>query len=305
MESLIPVLERPSAPAESRSPTPGRQPPRRGGRVRQTPSLPRRTAGRRARVRAAALLLGLIVTCALAAPALLPDGANDIHLADRFAPPSARHPAGTDDLGRDVLARLMLGGRTTLLVAGVSTLIALLLGFIAGGVAGYRGGIVDTVAMRAADVLLAIPLFLVVLVLSSVMRPTVLGLGCLIGLTQWIEVARVVRSVVMTAKRSVFVEAACATGLPSGRVLFHHLLPHVRGPMIAAGIFAMAYAVTLESAMSFLGFGVQPPAPSWGLMLQNAQSHLAVAPWLAIVPGGMIFAVVFCSYVIGESFRQD
>jgi peptide/nickel transport system permease protein len=260
---------------------------------------------RRDRLAQAALaLLALMTIAAAFGPFLTPHSVEEINLDRVRVAPALEHPMGTDDLGRDLLLRVMLGGRITLVVAGVSVVVALVLGLIAGALAGFFGGLLDTLLMRAADVMLAVPVFFVVLLLSSVLAPGLLVICVLIGFTQWVEVARVVRAVVMSTREHDFVEAARAIGASEWRILFRHVLLHTSGPLAAAATIGLAQAIMLESAMSFLGFGVQPPSASWGVLLQSAQSHLAVAPWMAVFPGLMIFLAVLSCFALGDSLRS-
>lgn len=253
---------------------------------------------------AATVLLVLMVTASALAPLLSPFEADATDFSNRLLPPSLQHPFGTDDLGRDVFVRVMKGGRVSLTAGILATVIAVLLGTILGAVSGYTGGVADALMMRATDLMLSIPTFFIVLLLASLMSPGIFVLCVLIGVTQWTEVSRVVRSVVLSTKRNDFVEAARAVGLPARRILFHHILRHTGGPLLVATTIGIAQAIMMESALSFLGFGVQPPAVSWGSMLKNAQAHLGPAPWAATFPGLMIFATVLCCYSLGDFFRS-
>lgn len=242
----------------------------------------------------------LLVVCCVAAPVLSPHPVDTIDLSVQLQAPSASHPLGTDDLGRDVLVRIFYGGRTSLSVAILAVLFAVVFGVSVGSIAGYFGGHLDGWIMRLADLALSIPVFLVILLVSSIVHPTILVLSALIGATQWIEVARVVRAVVIKARNDTFVEAAQAIGVPPWRILLLHILPHTGRPVLVASTVTLSYVVIMESSMSFLGFGVQPPTASWGVMLQNAQTHLGYAPWLAIFPGLMIFMTVLCFHVLSD-----
>jgi peptide/nickel transport system permease protein len=189
--------------------------------------------------------------------------------------------------------------------------VALIIGLVAGGVAGYYGGVVDSVIMRFVDLMLAVPVFFVILFVSSLITPrlTVVSLCLMIGMTQWMEVARLVRAVIISTKEHEFVDAARVTGLSDRRIIVRHLLPHTLAPVLVAVTLGLAQAIIIESAISFLGFGVQPPTPSWGAMLQNAQGYLATCPWIAIFPGLMIFLTVICCNVLadfmGEAFNPN
>ena len=255
---------------------------------------------------AALITLCLIIAGAVLAPLLSPYDKDEIDLTKQYLPPSLDHPFGTDDLGRDIFVRVMHGGRVSLAVGMLAMAIALVLGLFAGGVSGYYGGMVDTLTMRFVDLMLSVPVFFVILFLASTITPGVLVICLLIGSTQWMEVARLVRAVVITTKELEFVDAARTLGYSDKRIIVRHLLPHTTAPVLVAVTLGLAQAIIIESALSFLGFGVQPPTPSWGAMLQNAQGYLSTCPWIAIFPGVMIFLTVVCCNILadflGEAF---
>jgi peptide/nickel transport system permease protein len=255
---------------------------------------------------AALVTLGLIIAGAMLAPLLSPYDKDEIDLTTQYLPPSLDHPFGTDDLGRDIFVRVMHGGRVSLAVGLLAMAIALSLGLLAGGVAGYYGGMVDTLSMRFVDLMLSVPVFFVILFLASTITPGILVICLLIGSTQWMEVARLVRAVVISTKELEFVDAARTLGYSDKRIIARHLLPHTMAPVLVAVTLGLAQAIIIESALSFLGFGVQPPTPSWGAMLQNAQGYLSTCPWIAIFPGVMIFLTVVCCNILadflGEAF---
>jgi peptide/nickel transport system permease protein len=259
--------------------------------------------GRDGRAAKAMLLLGLLIASAVFAPLLAPHG-EEARLAVRPLPPSFEHPFGTDDFGRDVLARVMRGGRISLAAGILATSLAVLFGLFAGAVSGYRGGIVDSLIMRTTDFVLSVPAFFVILLVSSVAAPGFILICALIAMTQWMDVARIVRSVVLKIKQTEFIEAARALGASDNRILWKHILCHTSGPVRVAATIGVAQAIMTESALSFLGFGVQPPSESWGGMLTRAQSQLGVAPWLAIFPGAMIFLTVLSCYALGDFLRS-
>jgi peptide/nickel transport system permease protein len=246
--------------------------------------------------------MSLIILGAVFAPLMSPFDKDKIDLTSQYLPPSLDHPFGTDDLGRDIFVRVMHGGRVSLAVGLIAMIVALLIGVSAGGIAGYHGGWVDTLIMRAVDLMMAVPVFFVILFVSSVVSPGVsVAVVCLmIGCTQWMEVARLVRAVVITTKEHEFVDAARTIGLPDRRILVRHLLPHTTAPVLVAITLGLAQAIIIESGLSFLGFGTQPPTPSWGAMLQDAQSYLSDCPWIAIFPGLMIFLTVVCCNVLAD-----
>lgn len=250
----------------------------------------------------ALMVMGLIVLGAVFAPLLSPFGRDQIDLSAQYLPPSLSHPFGTDDLGRDIFVRVMYGGRVSLAVGFVSMLVALLVGVAVGGVAGYYRGAIDALLMRLVDLMLAVPVFFVMLFISSLVTPdlSILTLCVMIGLTQWMEVARLVRAVVISTREYEFVTAARALGMRDRRILTRHLLPHTVAPALVAVTLGFGQAIIIESALSFLGFGLQPPTPSWGAMLQNAQSSLATCPWIAIFPGAMIAITVICCNILAD-----
>jgi len=251
---------------------------------------------------AAFIVMSLVVLGAVFAPLMSPYHKDKIDLTRQYLPPSLDHPFGTDDLGRDIFVRVMHGGRISLSVGLLAMAVALVIGVTAGGVAGYYGGWVDTLLMRAVDLMLAVPVFFVILFLSSVVAPkiSIVAVCLMIGCTQWMEVARLVRAVVMSTKEHEFVDAARTIGLPDRRIILRHLLPHTTAPVLVAITLGLAQAIIIESGLSFLGFGVQPPTPSWGAMLQNAQSYLSDCPWIAIFPGLMICLTVVCCNVLAD-----
>ena len=250
----------------------------------------------------ALFLVVLLVVSSIVAPLLSPyTGAGNFD--ERLAAPSLAHPMGTDDFGRDVLLRLMTAGRVSLSVGCLAMLIALAIGMTAGAVSGYRGGFVDTAIMRTTDLVLAVPTFFIVLLLARVIDPGFVMICLLIAMTQWMEVARVVRSIVLSIKQHEFVEAARALGVSDRRILLRHIMTHTSGPVLVSATLGAAQAIMMESAISFLGFGVQPPSASWGSMLTDAQSNLGAAPWLAVFPGLMIFFTVLSCYALGDFLR--
>ena len=250
----------------------------------------------------ALILMGLIVLGAVFAPLMSPYDKDKIDLTAQYLPPSLDHPFGTDDLGRDIFVRVMHGGRITLAVGLLAMLVALVIGVAVGGVSGYYGGWIDNVLMRLVDLMLAVPVFFVILFVASLASPRAsIAVVCLmIGFTQWMEVSRLVRAVVITTREQEFVDAARSLGLTDRRIIVRHLLPHTTAPVLVAVTLGLAQAIIIESGISFLGFGVQPPTPSWGAMLQNAQSYLTACPWIAVFPGLMIFLTVVCCNILAD-----
>ena len=251
-------------------------------------------------MRASALLLACLVVVALAAPFLAPYPPDRIDLAHRREPPSAAHPFGTDDLGRDVLARVLFGARVSLAVGLLSAAVAGASGITVGGVAGYAGGALDAVLMRATDAMLAVPRLPLLMIAASVLQPSIPLLVLMIGFAGWMETAPVVRAEFRTLRARDFVERARASGACHARLIAAHLLPNAAQAVTVSLTLAVARGILLESALSFFGVGVQPPNASWGNMLYQAQAALATAPWLALVPGLFILATALSVNVVGD-----
>lgn len=259
-------------------------------------------AGRRAGF--GAVVLGILAVICVALPPLLPWEPETIRLDAVLAPPSAAHPLGTDDLGRDILTRLLHGGRISLLIGLVAGLSGTGIGLAVGGVAGYVGGRVDGLLMRTADAVRAIPALPLLMVLAAVVGSGPLSIAAVIGLSSWMETARVIRAEVLRLREMPFVEAARSVGARPARILGLHILPNTWGPLAVAATLAAGDAIIAESAISFLGLGVQPPTPTWGNMLMDAQASMARAPWLTVVPGLAILATVLAVNLLGDGLAE-
>jgi peptide/nickel transport system permease protein len=253
---------------------------------------------------AAALLLAALLAAALAAPALAPYPPDHLDLDRRREAPSAAHWFGTDELGRDVLARVLYGARVSLAVGLLSAAVAGASGIAIGGVAGYAGGVVDAVLMRGTDAMLAVPRLPLLMIAASVLQPSVALLVVLIGLAGWMETARVVRAEFATLRGRGFVENARAAGAGHARIIRAHLLPNALHVVIVSLTLAVARGILLESALSFFGVGVQPPRASWGNMLYQAQATLATEPWLAFAPGLFILMTTLSVNVVGDRLSR-
>ena len=221
-----------------------------------------------------------------------------------LAGPSAAHPLGTDELGRDVLSRLLHGSRVTILVGVSAMLAALLLGVLIGAVAGFNGGWLDAVLMRFTDGMLAVPAFFLILVVITVLPPGIATLVLVIGALSWMPVARVVYGETLRWKAAEFVVAATSLGVPGPRLLLRHILPQAIPSLVVSATLGVALAILTESALSYLGLGVQPPLPSWGNMLQRAQQYVFTAPALALYPGLAITTVVLAFNFLGDGLRD-
>lgn len=248
--------------------------------------------------------LAIFVLSALLAPWISPYDPNEIDLRVRYAPPSPAHPLGTDDLGRDLLSRLIWGGRISLSIGILSALVAVSFGTLLGALAGYYGRWLDGVIMRFTDLMLTFPPLLLLILLASLFGTSFLTIVLVISAVSWMNVARLARASFLSLKEQDFVEAARALGAGSGRIIFKHILPNALSPIIVAATLGAAAAILTESTLSYLGLGIQPPTSSWGTMLQTAQKEIRLAPWTSIFPGLMIFLTVLGINFMGDGLRD-
>lgn len=261
---------------------------------------------------AGSIMLGIIILAVVLAP-LSPYDPIATDIPNRLQPPSLEHPFGTDQLGRDLLTRCLYGGRVSLAVGFLVVVITLVIGVPLGAIGGYFGGWMDNVIMRFTDAALSLPSLLVLILLSAILREidipffernNVLTIALVIGSLSWMTNARLVRASYLTLREKDFVTAANCMGASNLRIMGRHILPNTVGPIIVASTLEMGYAIMEEAGLSFLGFGIQPPTPSWGNLLSNAQEHLAKHPWLAIFPGLMIFLTIISINYIGDGLRD-
>jgi peptide/nickel transport system permease protein len=231
-------------------------------------------------------------------------------VASRLLPPGSRgadgtlHLLGTDRFGRDLLARIMLAGRLSLAVGVAGSLLAAALGTAAGAVAGWRGGLIDRAIMAATDTLLAIPRLVLLLVCATLWAPGVWTVVVVLVATGWMGVARMVRGEIQGVRRRPFVEAAAALGARPSRVLWRHAVPNALGPALVAATLGVGNAILLESGLSFLGLGIQPPQPSWGNMIAGGRDLIVMAPWVAIAPGLALVLTVLACTLLGDALRD-
>lgn len=266
---------------------------------------------------AGALVLAALAAAALSAPWLAADP-EAMNLSAIHAAPSLAHPLGTDELGRDVASRLLHGGRVSLAVALTTAVLAALMGTAIGLVAGFRGGWVDAVLMRLTDGVMALPLLPLLIVLAA-LDPAKLGIGdearsseafivgrmvAIIALVGWTGAARLVRAQTLTVKTRDYVRAATALGAGTGRIMIRHVLPNVASPMVVAATLSVGHIILVESALSFLGLGVQPPMASWGNMLTGAMNVIWTAPEQALWPGLAIFVTVLAFNLAGDGLQR-
>lgn len=252
------------------------------------------------------VVLLLIVLSALFAPLLAPHDPTYIDPLAFDQGPSLQHPLGTDRVGRDVLSRLIYGGRISLSVGVVAVAIYMVIGMILGALAGYYGGWVDGIISRIIDVVLSFPYLMLILVLVSLLGPGLRNIMLVLGLLGWPQVARILRGEFLRLRSNDFVMAARVVGAKDRRIIVTQILPNAMGPMLVAATFGVATAILAESALSFLGLGVQPPASSWGQMLNDAQSLtiLESKPWLWVPPGIMILISVLSINFVGDGLRD-
>ena len=257
-------------------------------------------------------ILSLLVLAAVFAP-LSPYDPEASNVSERFLAPSTAHPMGTDPLGRDLLTRILYGGRISLSVGIMVVAITLGIGVTIGAIAGYAGGAVDSILMRFTDATLSLPSLLVLILLSAILREvdipilkrsSVVTIALVIGLLGWTTFARLVRATFLTLREMDFVTASRALGGSGARIVIRHILPNAIGPIIVESTLELGYAIIEESGLSFLGFGIQPPTPSWGNLLSNAQENFVRYPWLAIFPGLLIFITIISVNYIGDGLRD-
>jgi len=227
-----------------------------------------------------------------------------IDINQGLLPPGGQHPLGTDDLGRDVLARLLYGARISLLVGFVAVGISCLIGIVIGALAGFYGGLIDAVIMRFVDIMLCFPTFFLILAVIAFLNPSIWNIMIVIGLTSWMGVARLIRAEFLSLRQRDFVLAAQALGASDGRLIFRHILPNAMSPVLVSATLGVAGAILTESALSFLGIGVQPPTPSWGNMLITGKQTLGSAWWLSVFPGLAILITVLGYNLLGEGIRD-
>lgn len=251
-----------------------------------------------------AIVLTLFVV-SLLAPWISPYEPTAIDLRNVLAAPSWQHPLGTDQLGRDILSRMIWGSRISLKVGFVSTGISIIIGALLGAVAGYYGRRVDALIMRVVDIMLCFPTFFLILAVIAFLEPSIWNIMLIIGLTNWMGITRLVRADFITLKERDFVKAARVIGAGNWRIIFIHILPNAMASLLVAATFGVAGAILTESALSFLGIGVQPPTPSWGNILTDGKDNIDIAWWLSLFPGLAILVTVLGYNLLGEGIRDS
>lgn len=264
----------------------------------------RRFKRNRLAVAGGVIMLLLFLVGALA-PFISPYNPDDIDRKHILESPYIRHPLGTDDLGRDVLSRMIWGSRVSLAVGFVAVGIATLIGMILGAISGYYAGWTDRIIMRFIDIMLAIPTFFLILAVIAFIGSSIWNIMIVIGLTSWMGVARLVRAEFLSLKEREFVLAARAVGASDPRIIFRHIMINSMAPVLVSAVLGVAGAVLIESALSFLGIGVQPPTPSWGNILTLGKDNIEIAWWLSVFPGLAILITVVGYNLLGEGIRDS
>jgi peptide/nickel transport system permease protein len=249
------------------------------------------------------LVLALFII-AVFASVLSPFDPNEIDRYNILNPPDIRHPLGTDELGRDIMSRMIWGSRISLAVGFVAVGIATLIGILLGSVAGYYGGWAERIIMRFIDIMLSIPTFFLILAVIAFVGPSIWNIMVIIGLTSWMGVARLVRAEFLSIKEREYVLAARALGVSDLRIILKHIMINSMAPVFVSAILGVASAILIESALSFLGLGVQPPTPSWGNILTSGKDNIEIAWWLSVFPGFAILVTVLSYNLFGEGLRD-
>lgn len=251
-----------------------------------------------------AAIVAIVSLASLFAPILAPYPPNAEHLDNILQPPCQAFPCGTDRLGRDVLSRLLYGGRVSLWVGFVAVGISISIGSLLGLISGYFRGWVDEAIMRLVDIMLCFPSFFLILAVIAFLEPSLANIMIVIGLTSWMGGARLVRAETLSLREREYVASARLAGCPTLKILFRHILPNAMAPILITATLGTAGAILVESSLSFLGLGVQPPTPSWGNMLMDGKIAIETAPWLSIYPGLAILVTVLGYNLLGESLRD-
>lgn len=253
---------------------------------------------------AGAAVIALLFVVAILAPHLTPYDPSAIDAYNVLMPPSLKHWMGTDELGRDVFTRVLYGARISLLVGFVAVGISIAIGTLVGLASGFYGGWIDGLLMRFVDIMLCFPTFFLILAVIAMIGPSIWLIMIVIGVTSWMGVARLVRAEVLSLRERDFVLAATSIGASDLRIIFRHVLPNSMGPVLVAATLGVGGAILTESALSFLGIGVQPPTPSWGNILTSGKNYIEFAWWLSLYPGLAILVTVLAYNLLGEGIRD-
>jgi peptide/nickel transport system permease protein len=246
----------------------------------------------------------ILVLVAVFAPWIAPYSYDEVNYKESLKPPSAKHWLGTDILGRDIFSRIVYGSRVSLEVGIIAVAISVSIGVVLGLISGYFGGWVDALIMRLVDITYSFPFLLFAIAIMTILGPGFINVFIAIGIINWAWFARVTRGSVLAAKEQEYILAAVAMGASSARIMFKHIMPNVIAPVIVGTALNSGYAILAEAALSFLGIGVQPPYPSWGLMLSDARNYITTAPWMTIYPGLAIALTVLGFILLGNGLRD-
>ncbi|MBZ4682382.1 ABC transporter permease [Thermodesulfobacterium sp.] len=253
---------------------------------------------------ASLIIILFLAILAVFAPYIAPYDPLEINVDNILQPPSLAHPLGTDLLGRDVLSRMIYASRISLEVSLVAVGLSLMIGVVLGAIAGYFGGLIDLIICRFIDIMLCFPTIFLVLAMVAYLEPSIVTIMVVIGATSWMGLARLVRAEILSLKERDFVLIAKTYGASSLRILFKHLIPNALPPILVSASLGLGQAILIESALSFLGIGVQPPIPSWGNMLIDGKETLEVAWWLSFYPGMAILITVLAFTILGETLQE-
>jgi len=246
----------------------------------------------------------MVLVCAIFAPLIATHDPSAMDQSAILTAPSVDHPFGTDPIGRDIFSRVVYGGRISLSIGFIAVGIAVILGIFFGSIAGYYGGILDTVIMRFVDIMLCFPTFFLILAVIAVLEPSIGNIMVVIGATSWMGVARLIRAEILTIKERDYIAASRVMGGGDLWIITRHLIPNAIGPVLVSATLGIGGAILVESALSFLGIGVQPPTPSWGNILMDGKSTLGMAWWLTVFPGVLILLTVLAYNLLGEGLRD-
>ncbi|MFH1577989.1 MAG: ABC transporter permease [Candidatus Omnitrophota bacterium] len=249
-------------------------------------------------------IIAVLSLAAIFASVISPYDPGEIDRNSLLMPPSLEHLMGTDSLGRDLFSRIVFGARISLSIGIIAVGIATIIGITLGSIAGFYGKWVDSLIMRFVDLMLCFPTFFLILAVVAILEPSIFNIMVIIGLTSWMGVARLIRAEILSLKQREFIQAAEVIGASNFRIILRHLIPNAIGPVMVSAVLGIAGAILVESALSFLGLGVQPPVPSWGNVLIEAKFTLGIAWWLTLYPGLFILITIFGFNLIGEGLRR-
>ncbi len=246
----------------------------------------------------------LLIALAIFAPLFTTYDYKAQNISERLQQPSFKHIFGTDEFGRDVFSRMIYGTRISISVGIIAVFIAAIIGITIGAISGFYGGIIDNIIMRIVDIVLTIPTLFLILMLIVFLGPSLINIMIVIGLTSWTDIARIIRAEVLSIKNMAYVDAAKIIGLKESTIIFRHIIPNALAPVFVYMTFGISGAILIESGLSFLGLGVQPPVPSWGNILTSGKDYIETAWWLTAFPGMAIFIAVFSYNLLGEGLRD-